>query len=59
MLIIVIFRAMRYTRKMCSKECDMYKEQKMKFDIADRRKETLKMIVKDFTSDFGKGTFKT
>jgi len=57
MLIIVILGATRYW-KMCSERCDMYKEQKMKYDIADRRKETLK-IVKDFTSDFGKGTFKT
>ncbi|CAL1685659.1 unnamed protein product [Lasius platythorax] len=49
---IVIFGATGYTGKYLVKYAvDFYKEQKMKFGVAGRRKEALEAVIKEFASD--------
>lgn len=55
---IIIFGATGYTGKYVVKDIvDFYKEQKIKFGIAGRRKEALEAVVKEFASDIGKIKF--
>jgi len=55
---IIIFGATGYTGKFVVKRAAyICKQEKIKFGVAGRRKETLETVIKEFASDIGKTKF--